>query len=319
MLELAFGYPEVLWPWSGFLSIHFSVTTEAAQWEGTAQGHVSLTVESPPGDGETEPRRSHLKLPIKVKIIPTPPRSKRILWDQYHNIRYPPGYFPRDNLKMKTDPLDWSGDHIHTNFKDMYQHLRNHGYYVEVLGFPFTCFDAQNYGTLLLVDGEEEYFPEELAKLHRDVEAGLSLIVFADWYNVSVMRKIKFFDENTRQWWMPDTGGANVPALNDLLSHWKIGLGDDVYEGDFTLGDHEMYYASGASIVQFPEDGLLIRRTLNNQGLEILGKKTVRAEGVPILGLLQTGSSKSSGRIALYGDSNCIDTAHIQKGLCSLP
>lgn len=33
--------------------------------------------------------------------------SKRILWDQYHNLRYPPGYFPRDNLRMKNDPLDW--------------------------------------------------------------------------------------------------------------------------------------------------------------------------------------------------------------------
>ena len=32
---------------------------------------------------------------------------KRILWDQYHNLRYPPGYFPRDNLRMKNDPLDW--------------------------------------------------------------------------------------------------------------------------------------------------------------------------------------------------------------------
>lgn len=21
-----------------------------------------------------------------------------------------------------------------------------------------------------------------------------------------------------RQWWMPDTGGANIPALNDLIS-----------------------------------------------------------------------------------------------------
>jgi len=42
---------------------------------------------------------------------------KRILWDQYHNLRYPPGYFPRDNLRMKNDPLDWNGDHIHTNFK----------------------------------------------------------------------------------------------------------------------------------------------------------------------------------------------------------
>ena len=27
-----------------------------------------------------------------------------------------------------------NGDHIHTNFKDMYQHLRNNGYFVEVLG-----------------------------------------------------------------------------------------------------------------------------------------------------------------------------------------
>lgn len=50
---------------------------------------------------------STVKLPIKVKIVPTPPRSKRVLWDQYHNLRYPPGYFPRDNLRMKNDPLDW--------------------------------------------------------------------------------------------------------------------------------------------------------------------------------------------------------------------
>ena len=53
-------------------------------------------------------------------------------------------------------------------------------------------------GTLLVVDPEEEFFPEEIAKLQRDVEGGLSLIVFADWYNVSVMRKVKFYDENTR-------------------------------------------------------------------------------------------------------------------------
>lgn len=88
--------------------------------------------------------------------------SKRILWDQYHNLRYPPGYFPRDDLHAKSDPLDWNGDHIHTNFKDMYQHLRNAGYYLEVLGHPFTCFDAKNYGTLLVVDTEEEFFPEEV-------------------------------------------------------------------------------------------------------------------------------------------------------------
>lgn len=80
----------------------------------------------------------------------------------------------------------------------MYEHLRNSGYYVEVLGVPYTCFDASEYGTLLIVDPEEEFFPEEAAKLKRDVDNGLSVIVFADWYNTTVMKKVKFFDDNTR-------------------------------------------------------------------------------------------------------------------------
>lgn len=52
-----------------------------------------------------------------------------------------------------------------------------------------------------MVDSEEEYFPEEITKLRRDIDNGLSLIVFSDWYNTSVMRKVKFYDENTR--WAP--------------------------------------------------------------------------------------------------------------------
>uniref|UniRef100_A0A8C0YZV6 Membrane-bound transcription factor site-1 protease n=1 Tax=Canis lupus familiaris TaxID=9615 RepID=A0A8C0YZV6_CANLF len=255
---------------------------------------------------------STVKLPIKVKIIPAPPRSKRVLWDQYHNLRYPPGYFPRDNLRMKNDPLDWNGDHIHTNFRDMYQHLRSMGYFVEVLGSPFTCFDASQYGTLLMVDSEEEYFPEEVAKLRRDVHNGLSLIVFSDWYNTSVMRKVKFYDENTRQWWMPDTGGANVPALNELLSVWNMGFSDGLYEGDFTLANHDMYYASGCSIAKFPEDGIVITQTFKDQGLEVLKQETAVVENVPILGLYQI-PVEGGGRIVLYGDSNCLDDSHRQK------
>lgn len=65
------------------------------------------------------------------------------------------------------------------------------------------CDDSQTVallpsGTLLMVDSEEEYFPEEIAKLRRDVDNGLSLVIFSDWYNTSVMRKVKFYDENTR-------------------------------------------------------------------------------------------------------------------------
>ena len=148
---------------------------------------------------DQEPIISKAQFYIKAKITPTPVRPYRLLWDQFHSLRYPAGYFPRDNLLMKNDPLDWyvvcivgmeyeiidyrNGDHIHTNFKDMYSNLRNHGYYLDVLGHPLTCFDASDYGTLLLVDTEDEFFPEERQKLVKDVnEKGLSLIVFADWY-----------------------------------------------------------------------------------------------------------------------------------------
>ncbi|CAG5954390.1 unnamed protein product [Menidia menidia] len=313
-MDVAISYSPVLWPWAGYLAVSISVAKKAASWEGVAQGHVMVTVASPAeNDSEVGGElTSTVKLPIKVKIVPTPPRSKRVLWDQYHNLRYPPGYFPRDNLRMKNDPLDWNGDHIHTNFRDMYQHLRSMGYFVEVLGAPITCFDASQYGTLLMVDSEEEYFPEEITKLRRDIDNGLSLIVFSDWYNTSVMRKVKFYDENTRQWWMPDTGGANVPALNDLISVWGMAFSDGLYEGDFTLADHDMYYASGCSIARFPEDGIVIAKNLKDQGLEVLKQETAVVEGVPILGLYQTPSD-GGGRIALYGDSNCIDDSHRQK------
>lgn len=319
-IEVALQYSQTIWPWSGYLAVSISVAKHGANWEGIAQGQITLTIESPPEEGETEPRLSTVKLPIKAKIIPTPPRNKRLLWDQYHNLRYPPGYFPRDNLRMKNDPLDWNGDHIHTNFKDMYHHLRSSGYFIEVLGAPYTCFDATQYGALLLIDPEEEYFPEEVTKLKRDVDHGLSVLVFADWYNVTVMKKIKFFDENTRQWWMPDTGGANIPALNELLSPWNMAFGDVVYEGDFKIGTHDMYYASGASIVKFPKDGLLLVEDLKDQGHEVESGDTVNAANVPILGLYQSRSAlpesnqtTPSGRITLYGDSNCLDGSHLQK------
>lgn len=312
LLDVAISYSELLWPWSGWMAISLSVTVDGKSYEGLADGHISVTIESPPGNGEVEARQSTVNLPIRAKIIPTPPRHKRILWDQYHNLRYPPGYFPRDNLKMKNDPLDWNGDHIHTNFKDMYQNLRNGGFYIEVLGSPFTCFDASQYGTLLIVDPEEEYFPEELHKLKRDVDAGLSVIVFADWYNVTVMKKVKFYDENTRQWWMPDTGGANVPALNDLLASWGIQFGDRVFEGTFKLNDHDMYFASGTSIKKFPNNGILVSAKLKDQGVQILGENDETKYDVPVIGLLQTKSSEKSGRIIVYGDSNCIDSSHLE-------
>lgn len=47
---------------------------------------------------------------------------------------------------------------------------------------------------------------------------------------------MKFFDDNTRSWWTPVTGGANVPALNDLLAPFNIVLGDAIVHGSASYG-----------------------------------------------------------------------------------
>lgn len=88
-----------------------------------------------------------------------------------------------------------------------------------------------------MTDLEEEYFPEEILKLNNDIfKHKLSVVVIGEWYNKEVMKKIEFFDENTRQWWVPQTGGANVPALNELMDGWGISFTDQVYQGEFEIG-----------------------------------------------------------------------------------
>ena len=85
-------------------------------------------------------------------------------------------------LQIDEDPLDWNGDHPHTNFRTMFQHLVKAGYYIDVLDTPFSCFDARDYAAIIVVDPEEEFFTEEISKLKRDVDNGLGLVVLADWY-----------------------------------------------------------------------------------------------------------------------------------------
>ena len=173
-------------------------------------------------------------------------------------MRYPSGYFPRDALKNVDEPFDWNGDHIHTNFHVMYDFLVSRGYTVEVLGEPFYCFNASDYGHLLLVDPEDEFLPEEISKLEEDVKKkSLNLIVFADWYDEEVMKQSNYFDENTHSWWVTATGGSNVPALNDLLSSFEISLAGKIYDGFFKLESHVGEFASGSVLHKFPEGGLV--------------------------------------------------------------
>ncbi|KAJ1437958.1 Peptidase S8/S53 domain [Sesbania bispinosa] len=313
LLSIHFTYSEVIWPWTGYLALHMQIKEEGAQFSGNIEGNVTLRVSSPPAQGEKGPRISICVLQLKLKVIPTPPRSKRVLWDQFHSIKYPPGYIPRDSLDVRNDILDWHGDHLHTNFHIMFNMLRDAGYYVETLGSPLTCFDAHQYGTLLMVDLEDEYFAEEIEKLRDDVlDTGLGLAVFAEWYNVDTMVKMRFFDENTRSWWTPVTGGANIPALNDLLAPFGIAFGDKILNGDFSLLGEQSRYASGTDIVRFPRGGYVhsfpfLDSSESGATQNVLLTSDMTKTDSPILGLTVMGE----GRITVYGDSNCLDSSHM--------
>jgi len=48
-IEVALHHSSLLWPWSGFVAVSISVAKRAANWEGIAQGQITMTIESPPG------------------------------------------------------------------------------------------------------------------------------------------------------------------------------------------------------------------------------------------------------------------------------
>lgn len=146
-----FQVSETLWPWSGWLAVSLQVVPSAATFDGVVEGVIEMTVGSEGRQG------TELSLPVTVRVMPTPPRNRRVLWDIGHSMMYPRGgYVPKDSFEQTEDFLDLNGDHPHTNFRDAFMAVLGFGYSVEILSKPFTSFDASNYGALLLIDPEEE-------------------------------------------------------------------------------------------------------------------------------------------------------------------
>ncbi|KAF6148167.1 hypothetical protein GIB67_011942 [Kingdonia uniflora] len=71
------------------------------------------------------------------------------------------------------------------------------------------------------------------------------------------MVKMIFYDDNTRSWWTPITGGANISTLYDLLPSFGIVLGEKNLKGDFFIDGEQSRYASGTDIVKFPKGGFV--------------------------------------------------------------
>jgi membrane-bound transcription factor site-1 protease len=196
---------------------------------------------------------------------------------------------------------------------------------VEILGSPLTCFDAREYGALLLVDSEEEFSVDEITKLNDDVlNKGLGVAVFAEWFNVKQMESMRFFDDNTHSHWTPVTGGGNIPALNDLLKPFGVQLGDRLLKGTAMLKSGEpIVYATGADIAQAPSGAHVHVAHLADHAANEPGaygddakqkKAKPRNAEFAIAAFLDEsalgGDEERTGRVSVFGDSNCLDSSH---------
>ena len=85
---------------SGYLALFIRVLPSGSRFAGVASGEVTFTVTSPPlpsssplqGQGKDKGKgvwlESEVKVQVRVSIVPTPERKKRVLWDNFHSIRY---------------------------------------------------------------------------------------------------------------------------------------------------------------------------------------------------------------------------------------
>ncbi|PXF44477.1 Subtilisin-like protease SBT6.1 [Gracilariopsis chorda] len=308
LLHVDITPPKRFWPWSAGLGIHLSAAANPNS-PTVVEGILRMRVVS-----VHEMTHSDVELPIKATVIPTPPRSKRLLWDTFHSVQYPPGYVPRDNLGDSKDMLDWLGDHPHTNFHALYRAFISSGFHIDILDHSLECLDEQSasqYGALLLLDSEEFFSPAERTKLEAMVKQhGLALIVAAEWYNADIMQDIRFEDDNTRSLWTPIIGGANIPALNFLLRPYGVGFGDAVISGNLKTTHDTFHFESGAPIVRFPAGGellyvsnLKVQESKRSKSLKQLIPQGIQS--APVFGITKSGD----GAVLVYGDTNCIDTA----------
>ncbi|QDZ20650.1 subtilisin-like protein [Chloropicon primus] len=305
-VRFQFDYSNVLWPWSGYLGVYMHVEDAAAHSSGIAEGSITFNVSSPPFPGEKRgtKREQEVRIDIKLRVEPTPPRSKRVLWDDYHSLQYPYAYIPKD-AAHETHTYDFQGDHPHTNYFNVFNELVANGYFVEVLSSSMTCFDASQYGLLVVIDPEMEFDQEEIDKLYTDVtKEGMGLLVLADWYDRHMIDKYTLWNDNYRATMHPAMGGCNVPALNRLLSNFEVAFSNATANGHLRLGpDKQLGVYDGAMIGRMPPNSVIFEIEPHNK----------KADKAPVLGMTKVGE----GNLVIFSDSSSFDKdiSHAKTGI----
>eukprot|EP01084_Bolivina_argentea_P145010 254291_1 len=330
-IRMEFEYSDKLWPWCGWLGIYIYAESIAkniniVSLSGIIKVNINVINKDPklkynPYNDYNKWELHKLSIPYSLKIIAQPSSSIRILWDQYHNIQYPFGYFPRDDLEKDSDMLDWFGDHLHTNYHTLYDFIKDKGYFIEILRSDYSCINSTLYSTLIIVDSEDKFHISELKKLQYDIlNNELSIIIFADWYNQNLMNDVRFFDDNTRSLWDALTGGANIVAINQLLNPFGIQFGDMVAIGDIKIDNSKQfhtYFQSGSIIMKSPINSyVLLTELLQLKSAKRSGKTDSTKYKVIPLTMYDTKHMNvgiNPGRISVFGDSTCLDANQHRK------
>lgn len=157
VLTVRFAYERRLSAWAGFVGVELSVAAYAAGWAGVVSGEVVVEIGGAPG-GEAGGAEaiSTVVVPIRARVVPTPPRHRRLLVDLYHSSAYPyeassrrnddlhptsyilhaalrSGFFPTDDLSAHADEMmDLKGDHPDSSLRGLARELRAAGFFLEV-------------------------------------------------------------------------------------------------------------------------------------------------------------------------------------------
>eukprot|EP00808_Paulinella_micropora_P008745 g27828.t1 len=313
LLQISHHVPPKIWPYATHLGLLIT-TTRDVQADVVVSGELRLVVRPELPADDVRLKDYPVRVPFKLRVIPTPPKAQRLLWDQVHNRGYPGGFIPNDQ-HSKAHSLDLSGDHIHTNFRHFFNWATQKGFYVEVLSKTWNGQDLSQYGALLLLDPEADFLPDEIAALSTHIKNGLSVLVMAGWYALDAVNGLIFFDDETQTYWYPKTGGCNVPALNELLEPYGIGFGDQVFKSQ---GRSQLGFSAGAAIRKFPQGGRLCFSSV----VSTANKRQKSNGDLPIAGLVEAhvlatrlgGDPRTCGRIVVHGDSSC---AEGQGSLCT--
>ncbi|OAF69513.1 hypothetical protein A3Q56_02734 [Intoshia linei] len=324
-LDVKVKHSSEIYPYFGYLSMEIQINQNITSVLIETEVVVCIEgiyVSSSDYSTDTNYRRN-ITISLKIQTVETPPRSKRILIDQYHQISYPNYNIPSDHFDFSSndnsDIFDSFCDHIHTNFKGFYGYLRGNGYYVESFYQKKINFNPQLYSVLILIDVEREFSKIEMNKLYGFVnENGLSIFLFSEWYNNDILKRLKFTEDygKSKKFDLP---GSNLVSYNNLLARWGIMLDDVVISGNFSYNGEIVHINSGGSILMYPQYSYIITSRMINTGRQYLmnepNKKVSNLNGFlgvdsDILVIYSPRSNSKyskSGKIIVFTDSSCLD------------